>query len=114
MRLDASDGPVGEFTVRDKPSRLKVAGELCNFDREFASVPDEEVDANLLDPFRIARRSPLILGRPPSPYQVHLRTFSVTAIPPENTKGQQQRTGAEPRRHAAPVEVKEAQRRHGG
>jgi hypothetical protein len=43
MRLDASDGPVGEFTVRDKPCRLKVAGELCDLDREFARVPDEEV-----------------------------------------------------------------------
>lgn len=68
MRLDASDGPVGEFAVRDKPPRLKITGELCNFYREFACVPDEEVDGNLLDPLWCVRQSALVLGRTPRPY----------------------------------------------
>jgi hypothetical protein len=103
MRLDAGDRPVSNFAVRNKPCRLKVAGELYDFDRQFARVPNEETDANLHDPLGGVWRSALILGRPPSPYQIHLRTLSVGPIPPEDAKGQQQRTGTKPRGHAAPV-----------
>ena len=50
MRLDAGDRPVSNFAVRNKPCRLKVAGELYDFDRQLARVPNEETDTNLHDP----------------------------------------------------------------
>jgi hypothetical protein len=37
MRLDASDRPVGNFAVRNKPCCLKIAGELYDFDRQLAA-----------------------------------------------------------------------------